>query len=32
MGRFDELTATAMTVAVFGVSYGVLVAVLFTML
>lgn len=32
MGRFEELTATAMALAVFGVSYGVLVAVLYTML
>jgi len=32
MTRFEELTATAMTLTVFGVSYGVLAAVLYTML
>jgi hypothetical protein len=32
MTRFEELAATAMTLTVFGVSYGVLAAVLYTML
>jgi hypothetical protein len=32
MSRFDELTATAMSVAVFGASYVLLAAVLYTML
>jgi len=32
MTRFEELTATAMTLTVFGVSYAVLAAVLYTML
>jgi hypothetical protein len=32
MTRIDELTATAMTLTVFFVSYGVLAAVLYTMM
>jgi hypothetical protein len=32
MSRFDELTATAMALAVFGLSYGVLAAVLYAVL
>lgn len=32
MTRYDELTATALTVSVFGISYGVLAAILYAML
>ncbi len=32
MTHFDDLTATVLTVSVFGVSYGVLAAILYTLL
>ena len=32
MQRFEELAITSMTVGVFAVSYGVLAAILYTML
>jgi len=32
MNRFEELAATGMTLSVFAISYGVLAAVLYTML
>ena len=32
MERYEELTVTGMTIGIFAVSYGVLAAILYTML